>query len=234
MIKLASYNIRRGLGTDLRRDLSRNLLVIDELDADIVAVQEAHNEIGPSLGLPHHGMAGPGSDYIAASMDGSRNGVLWRGNAVLVRKSAVIHETRHVALPSFEEDRGAIVVNLAIAGEQLRVVATHLALFGYWRERQALALLDWLSKVESQLPTVILGDLNEWRSGGACVGHIAASYSFAQSGRSFPSRWPLMALDRIAATRDVTIHETGVHKSNLARRASDHLPIWASLSLNQK
>jgi endonuclease/exonuclease/phosphatase family metal-dependent hydrolase len=38
-------------------------------------------------------------------------------------------------------------------------------------------------------------------------------------------------LDRIIVSRDVTVEETGVHRSLAARTASDHLPIWARVRI---
>ena len=40
----------------------------------------------------------------------------------------------------------------------------------------------------------------------------------------------IAALDRIIVHRDLTIEAAGVHMSPAARRASDHLPIWARVS----
>jgi len=38
------------------------------------------------------------------------------------------------------------------------------------------------------------------------------------------------ALDRIIVHKDLNIEAAGVHMSAAARRASDHLPIWARVS----
>jgi endonuclease/exonuclease/phosphatase family metal-dependent hydrolase len=37
-------------------------------------------------------------------------------------------------------------------------------------------------------------------------------------------------LDRIIVHRDLKIESAGVHMSETARRASDHLPIWARVT----
>ena len=37
-------------------------------------------------------------------------------------------------------------------------------------------------------------------------------------------------LDRIMTSRDLRVIECGVHTSPAARKASDHLPIWATLA----
>jgi endonuclease/exonuclease/phosphatase family metal-dependent hydrolase len=38
-------------------------------------------------------------------------------------------------------------------------------------------------------------------------------------------------LDRIFVSPDVEIIDSGVHHSNLARNASDHLPVWARIRI---
>lgn len=50
-ITVASYNIHKGVGTDRRRDLRRTAAVIAELDADLVALQEADRRFGDRAGL---------------------------------------------------------------------------------------------------------------------------------------------------------------------------------------
>jgi endonuclease/exonuclease/phosphatase family metal-dependent hydrolase len=41
MITVASYNIRKAVGLDRRRDPGRIIAILAEIDADIVALQEA-------------------------------------------------------------------------------------------------------------------------------------------------------------------------------------------------
>ena len=48
---------------------------------------------------------------------------------------------------------------------------------------------------------------------------------------SFPSRYPLLALDRILARPSTLISSIEIHNTPLARVASDHLPIKARLNL---
>lgn len=230
MLHVASYNIRRGLGTDLRRDLRRNLAVLREIDADVVAVQEADPVLGNLFDrLPPSAVASE-SDYAPVPLGRTRGDISWRGNVVLVRRHAAILDVRRIDLPSFEEKRGAAIVDLAIGGRPLRIVAMHLGLLGSWRARQALALLEHLHAFESRLPTVMLGDLNEWRGGGACLAHLARDHHVASPGRSFPSRLPMLALDRIVVDPGLRLVAAGVHDSALARKASDHLPVWGRLS----
>ena len=54
-LRIATYNIRKCLGTDRRRDAQRTLRVIERLDADIVMLQEADMRLGhrPPAFSPH-------------------------------------------------------------------------------------------------------------------------------------------------------------------------------------
>lgn len=230
MFHVASYNIRRGLGTDWRRDLQRNLAVLREIDADVVAVQEADPVFGDLFDdLPAAAIVAE-TGYTPVRLGAARRDIAWHGNVVLVRRSTTVLDAHCIGLPSFEEARGAAVVDLALGGLRLRVVAMHLGLLGQWRTRQALALLERMRTFETRLPTVMLGDLNEWRAGGASLAHFAREHHVASPGRSFPSRLPLFALDRIMINTDLRLVSTGVHDTPLARKASDHLPVWAQLA----
>ncbi|MFM5907664.1 MAG: endonuclease/exonuclease/phosphatase family protein, partial [Novosphingobium sp.] len=45
-IKVASYNIHKGVGLDRRCDPDRILSVLREIDADVIALQEADRRFG--------------------------------------------------------------------------------------------------------------------------------------------------------------------------------------------
>lgn len=82
-------------------------------------------------------------------------------------------------------------------------------------------------------PTILLGDLNEWRVGNrssllGLLPHFGPVHAVLPS---FPSRYPLLALDRILARPANLISSIEVHNSQLSRVASDHLPIKAKLNL---
>ena len=53
--KVASYNIHKAVGLDRRRDPDRVVAVLRELDADIIALQEADLRTGTRASvLPRH------------------------------------------------------------------------------------------------------------------------------------------------------------------------------------
>ena len=116
---------------------------------------------------------------------------------------------------------------VTVRGTTLRIVGMHLDLSGLWRRRQAGAIMNRVAGCDEQHPTVLMGDLNEWSAARGCLQDFGRDYDTAATGPSFHARRPVVRLDRIMTSRDLTIVESGVHMSAAARTASDHLPIWA-------
>ena len=57
-ITVASYNMRKAIGTDRRRRPERTLDVLREIDADVIALQEADRRFGQrAAAIPPHLMA---------------------------------------------------------------------------------------------------------------------------------------------------------------------------------
>ncbi|QJB70243.1 endonuclease/exonuclease/phosphatase family protein [Parasphingorhabdus halotolerans] len=230
MLKVASYNIHKCVGTDRRRNPGRTIDVLNELDADIVALQEADRRFGaraaaiPSLLLEQN------SDYLAVPLDVQTDSMGWHGNAILVRKSANINMHDIVHIPCLEP-RGAIVAKIETGGMELVIWGMHLDISGLWRRRQASAIEKLAREHGRDMPTVLMGDLNEWRPSGGCLKDFGRSYNFAPCGRSFHARGPVAELDRIMHCDRIKLIDCGVFESPSARKASDHLPIWAKLEI---
>ena len=228
MIRVASYNMRKAIGTDRRRRPERTLEVLRELDADVVALQEADRRFGSrSSAIPLH-MIEEHSDYKPVAFDARDGSIGWHGNALLVRKNVDVLDKELLHLPSLEP-RGAVMADICLNGEELRVVGMHLDLSGLWRRRQAHSILHHLQTRETAMPAVLMGDLNEWSVRGGCLRDFAHHLTFADCGRSFHVRRPVARLDRIMVTEGLGIDEAGVHLSAAARKASDHYPVWAKL-----
>ena len=228
-IRVASYNIRKAIGTDRRRVPERVLEVLAEVDADIVALQEADRRFGVrSAAIPPLLMDNQ-SGYRPVPLNVQTDSMGWHGNAILVRKEAEVgsHDVLH--LP-YLEPRGATMAEVTLNGASVRVFGMHLDLSGLWRRRQAAAVIHAAAQGEA-MPTVLMGDLNEWSAGRGCLADFARHYSFAPCGRSFHARRPVARLDRIMHCGKLKLTNCGVHESAAARKASDHLPIWAEFSV---
>ena len=227
-IKVASYNMRKGIGTDRRRNPERTLEVLREIDADVIALQEADRRFGVREMVIGHHLLDEHSDWKAVPFNMRERSMGWHGNAILVRKSAEILGCGAIHLPALEP-RGAVVADVKLGDEILRVVGMHLDLSGLWRRRQAHAILHHLDQTPDRPATVLMGDLNDWSAHSGCLRDFGRRFQFAQTGPSFHARRPVGRLDRIMVSRDLEVAECGVHASAAARRASDHLPIWAAL-----
>jgi endonuclease/exonuclease/phosphatase family metal-dependent hydrolase len=233
MIRVASYNMRKAIGTDRRRRPERTIDVLNELDADIVALQEADRRFGARhSAIPLH-MLEAHSDYVPVPLDTREESIGWHGNALLVRKGVEVHGHTILHIPALEP-RGAVLADVALRGTRLRVVGMHLDLSGLWRRRQAAAILAHLDAREGDPPSVLMGDLNEWSVRGGCLRDFGARHVFADCGRSFHARRPIAQLDRIMVSPDLKILASGAHHSPTARKASDHLPIWADLAVGDQ
>jgi endonuclease/exonuclease/phosphatase family metal-dependent hydrolase len=229
MIKVASYNMRKGIGLDRKRSPERILDVLGEIDADVVALQEADRRFGGRACVITPNLLDERSPWQAVDLGVRAASMGWHGNAILVRKGARVLSAGPIHLPALEP-RGAVTADVALpGGERLRIVGMHLDLSGLWRRRQAAAVLAHVDGAAETQPTVLMGDLNEWTAAAGCLRDFARQYRFAATGPSFHARRPVGRLDRIMVSPDLTVVECGVHASPAARRASDHLPIWALL-----
>ncbi|HZH05219.1 MAG TPA: endonuclease/exonuclease/phosphatase family protein [Lautropia sp.] len=250
-ITVASYNMRKALGTDRRRDPQRVLDVLHEIDADVVALQEADRRFGGrASAVPHelidtHGIYKavhlgvrhrrtlerlPGGAKAEQWMKINTRNIGWHGNAILIKKHIGVIEVAAIDLPTLEP-RGAVMAELLLGDDRpLRVVGLHLDLSGLWRRRQMRAILEAIADRPQRMPTVLMGDTNEWRAEAGCLRDVAEGFHIAPTGPSFHSRHPIACLDRIIVDRSLRIEAAGVHMSHSARRASDHLPIWARLA----
>lgn len=224
-LRLASYNLQKCVGLDLRRRPARSLRVIEALEADLVVLQEADKRMPPRpAALPHDMVEDHGWRILPFGQPGGSLG--WHGNAMLARPGVEVLETAHLDLPGLEP-RGAIRADVQTRIGPLRVIGTHLGLIRRFRHLQLQAIMRHLAPL-APLPTVIAGDFNEWGSPRP-LDALTPGIGIVATARSFPAPRPVAALDRVAVTADLRAAAHGVHIARPARVASDHLPIWVDL-----
>jgi endonuclease/exonuclease/phosphatase family metal-dependent hydrolase len=234
-LAVATYNVHACVGTDRRYDPARVAAVLRELGADIISLQEVGGQRRPGQ-LPDQAgflaeetgleiVAGPNRNYRRSRF----------GNAILTRFPVLAARYIDLSVPGCEP-RGALDVDLDIGerldGRVLRVVATHLGLRGGERRAQTMRLLDALAATGGGSDTAILmmGDLNEWRGRRGGIRALDRELGHAPAPRTFPSWCPILPLDRIYAGPPALVRDVIVHRSPLARLASDHLPLRARLA----
>jgi endonuclease/exonuclease/phosphatase family metal-dependent hydrolase len=226
---VATYNVHRWTGVagnNRGPDPERASFVISELGADVLALQEVVRPFA-------------GEDPLIRLSDQLRLHVAFvttrihrlgeLGNAILSRWPIASASLLDLNFSRIER-RTAVAAQLVSEAGPLSLVATHLAIVDRTRHRQVRHLLD---HPNLQGPVILLGDMNMWRTNDKATKALEAelpTHSEIDWPASFPAARPVLALDRIYA-RGAKVLEVRAHQSPAARRASDHLPVVARVSL---
>jgi endonuclease/exonuclease/phosphatase family metal-dependent hydrolase len=227
-LTVATWNMQKGFGTDFRRDPARAGRVIADLDADILALQEADRRFRTRAGVLDLGALRDttGLTPVPVPETTGSHAHGWHGNLLLTRASE-IHDVRTLRLSGIEP-RGAVIADLVHAGRPLRIIAVHMGLLRRARCVQAAELAEEIA--DDDRPTLLMGDLNEWRRGSSsALAPLYDRFAHAATGKSFPAPLPLLPLDRIFISTRPRAVEVAVHDTGPARRASDHLPLVARI-----
>ncbi len=118
----------------------------------------------------------------------------------------------------------------------LHLVNWHLGLADIERRWQVRHVLEHrLFQESAHLPTVILGDFNDWRN--QLDGMVFHAHNFrhathpASRFRSFPAYLAMGSLDKLFYRGEILIRHLKIVRTPMARIASDHLPLVVDLHL---
>lgn len=221
-LTLATWNIHGAVGADGHFAPARIAQVLAEINADIVALQEV------PLGGHHWPNVLPmltrasgqvGVEGLTHSVGGRRF-----GNAILSHYPVVGTRRIDISFGS-REPRGALDADIYCHGHPLRVIATHLGLRAAERRAQVSRLLQAFDT--AAMGVVLMGDVNEWFVWGQALRRLVSHFQAVPAPATFPSRLPLLALDRIWIRPRHRLVRVHAHRSHIARVASDHLPLVA-------
>jgi endonuclease/exonuclease/phosphatase family metal-dependent hydrolase len=222
VLRIASYNVHGCCGADGKKDALRIARVIEECGCDTVGLQEVDyrlDYIADKLGM----QAVPG--LTLARHDGPfGNALLTRRKVLAVRRLGFTYSRR--------EPRNALDVDLEVDGETVRVIVTHLGLWPAERRYQVRRILEMLRQTPMGERVVVLGDINEWLPLGRPLRWMNALFGRSPAERSFPSRWPIVALDRVWVRPRHGLIALKAHRTPLAALASDHLPVKAIVAVH--
>ncbi|CAN7276659.1 endonuclease/exonuclease/phosphatase family protein [Rhizobium sp. LjRoot254] len=232
-LRVLTYNVHSCRGRDRRHDPARIAEVIASAKPQVIALQE--------LDVGRLRTGGIDQAYMIAEhlrMDSHFHPALHvdeekYGDAILTALPSRV--VRAAALPSVGEPRGAIWVEVDYFGAKVQIINTH---FGLWRrermlQARTLAGHEWLGSTECRAsPSLLAGDFN--------AGPRSRAYSILAEGLSrrtltiparptFPARFPVLRLDHIFANPNARIIGYEVVDTPLARQASDHLPLLATV-----
>ena len=242
MPRIVTYNVHRCVGNDRRLNVARIAEVLARLEPDIVAMQEldvgrartdrvdqAH-EIARRLDMACHFNA-------ALTVEEERY-----GDAILTRYPERLVQVGplpgHPGIPQLEP-RGALWVEVEIAGAPVQIVNTHLGLVPREQQIQAAHLAGpaWLGHPQCRGPTILLGDFNATAT-SVVYRTILKSLSAARTlarvktpTATFPSPLPVLRIDHLFVSPEIRVADVFAPFSPLTRIASDHLPLVMDFEL---
>lgn len=223
-LTVATYNIHSAVGTDGKFNPQRIADVLREIDVDVIALQEVPmggSKRGDVLALLQRETGFHAVEGVLQDTPQRRY-----GNAVLSRYPMIAARRLDLSFGS-REPRGALDADLDVHGNPLRIIATHLGLRPAERRDQIKRLLQVFDT--GRMPVILMGDVNEWFVWGRSLRWLISHFEAVPAVRTFPSRWPIFALDRIWISPRHRLLRIKVHATPLAKKASDHLPLIAHI-----
>lgn len=225
-LRVASYNIRKALGTDWRRDEARVLNQISQMQPDLIALQEADFRLGARPAALPRGLIREQTGLVPLAVGPEGPSLGWHGNAVLARPGLELGDITRIDLPGLEP-RGAVIADIE-GGFPLRLVAVHLGLLRYSRRRQLDHIRAQLAELKPR-PTLIMGDFNEW-SRVRGLGRVAKHFQLLTPQATYPARRAIATLDRMAYSPDLDLRLLPISYGT-GHQPSDHRPILAEARL---
>ncbi len=235
-LRILTYNIHKGVGTDGVPDLARIADVVRHYRPDVLALQEVM-WFDPRLDEPPQ----PRRLAELCGFEHGAVGLITRrrmghyGNVTLSRFPIVEHATLDLTVP-LKKPRGALHTRIAAPGGDLHVYNVHLGLAGFERTLQVERLLADADEVApAPAPAIVLGDTNDWRDRVlpqfAARGFLTHAERRGTAHGTFPSWYPVGVLDRVFVRGGVRLTRVMASRMALARVASDHLPVVADAEL---
>lgn len=236
-LRVATYNVHSCYGMDRKRSEARIAEVIAELDVDLVGLQELDLSRPRSGGVDQAGLIAEQLGWHRYFHPAMETGAEHYGNAILSRYPLTLRQAR--TLPGAgtfycRESRVAISMDVETPLGAVHIINTHFGLGRSERLLQAQLLNDELLATGSaDLPLILLGDFNSLPGSRTCralARHLQDARKLVapvRAFRTFPTSFPAFAVDHIfvnAALRPIGLD---VHRSPLARVASDHYPLVA-------
>ena len=244
-LRIATYNVHGCIGMDRQRSEARIAQVIAQSSVDVIGLQELDLGRRRSAGVDQTRIIAEQLGWQSHFHPAMRRDNENYGNAILSRYPLIF--CRAVALPGrppffCRENRVAIEVQIETNLGNVTIINTHLGLG--WHERYVQAQLftnaDWLAAVASHTPLILLGDFNSlpgsrpYRTLSQHLHDVRRLVKTAGSIRTFPTRFPLLAVDHIFVNEAIKPLSVTAHCSPLARIASDHFPLVAEFVLSSR
>jgi endonuclease/exonuclease/phosphatase family metal-dependent hydrolase len=247
-LRVATYNVHGCMGIDRQRSEARIAEVIASMSVDIVGLQELDLGRARSAHVDQAALIARQLGWKYHFHPALRRGDEQYGNAIVSRVPITLKRAAEMpgAAPWYcREQRSAIWMQAETDLGAVHIINSHFGLGYSERSLQAKLLIGpaWLGSVAPDEPAVLLGDLNSVRTSRAyrvLAAHLrdvrTLVNEFTRRGerrafRTFPTRFPSFAVDHIFVNDLLAPTHLNVHRTPLARVASDHFPLVCELTL---
>jgi endonuclease/exonuclease/phosphatase family metal-dependent hydrolase len=239
-VRVVTYNVHKCVGIDGRERPDRIAGVLEEVGADVIALQEVVNVEGaaPELDQARYLAGKLGLSYAIGEARELRGGRY--GNVVLSRFPMRIVCNHDITVRG-RERRAVLHMDVEVEGcGTLHVFNVHLGTSFVERRHQGRRLVDQQVLMNQDLKgaKILLGDFNEWTPGLASqlvAAHLKSVdvQSYFRRRHTYPGVFPFLHLDHIYYDERLTLEKLLVHRTRLAVMASDHLPLVADFRVPQ-
>jgi len=236
-VRLFCYNMHKGIGgRDRRYRMQRIIDVIESQNPDLVCLQEVARGTRRSRFDDQPRVL---TEYFRPESSHFQTNVRYRyggyGNLIFSRWPVLEHHDISLRFAD-RKPRGAQLVVVESHEGPVHIANTHLGLSDRERQWQIARLVQHrLFERSGHLPTLIAGDLNDWRN--SLAPRILKQHDFylvthpASRFRTFPAWMPVGALDKVFLRGAIRIRRAKVIRTARTRRASDHLPVVVDFHL---
>lgn len=232
-LKVLTFNIHHGVGMDGRLDIERIARILKESQADIIGLNEVDcffskrscylNQVKYLAdSLQMYFAFGP-----AISLKNRKSTRLRQFGNTLLSRYPIFQQKNHRLVGGLIEGRALLETTIRIHDRSLQVFITHLSLNPYLHRKQISYIFKQLSNTLH--PAILLGDLN-MKPGSRAWHQINRVFKDVCPTPllTFPSHYPMVQLDYIFISP--SLQATSVQTINHEARASDHLPLFATLN----
>lgn len=237
--RIATYNLHKCRGFDMRIVPERIVAVLQELEFDVLCLQEVANSPteAPTFDQAHTiADAFPNLNWSFGANRPYHGGTY--GNMTLSRFPIVSWQNHDLSRPR-REQRGVLQTEIELApGRIVHVFNVHLGTGHMERRFQAGKLMNpgILQQPDLSGPRLVLGDFNEWTR-GLTTRLLRSSFQtfrphhVAKLPRTFPGMLPFLSLDHCYYEPPLHLEGSKLWRSRKALFASDHLPLIAEFTL---
>jgi endonuclease/exonuclease/phosphatase family metal-dependent hydrolase len=217
MLRVATFNVHGGRGDDGVLDLTRTAEAVAASGAALIALQELDRNLARSGRVDQPAELARLTGLPVIFRPTMTRG---RGHYGLGIAARGLRLARVVALPRVADEEPRIA--LAARWKGLSVIATHLA----WQRSIAARQLRALGRLCDELepPVVVLGDLNLPRRSLGPL--LERGFTMGPRRGTFKSPVVRSQIDYVLAGPGLSLQTVGT----IGNRASDHLPLVATLS----